>query len=76
MCTSAPDADAHASVRRYFADYEVYEGGQCVAWGQVAAHVDDRAASADTIVATLRDDAARQHGAAPGAIRLRCVCRL
>ncbi|CAN4279959.1 hypothetical protein LJR125_002856 [Pseudoxanthomonas sp. LjRoot125] len=76
MCTSAPDADACLSVRHYFADYEVYDGGQRVAWGQVATHVDDKATPADTIVAGLRDDAARQHGVARGAIRLRCVCRL
>lgn len=76
MYTSAPDADTRASVRRYFADYEVYESGHCIAWGQVAAQVDGGVASADAIVATLREDAARQHDATPGAIRLRCVCRL
>jgi hypothetical protein len=73
---SAPDTADAAPARHYFADYEVYDGGQRVAWGQVATHVDDKATSADAIVAGLRDDAARQHGVARGAIRLRCVCRL
>ncbi|KRA41860.1 hypothetical protein [Pseudoxanthomonas sp. Root630] len=74
---SAPDADGGACLGQYFADYEVYDGGHCIAWGQVAARLNDGAkASADAIVATLRDDAARQHGVARGAIRLRCVCRL
>ena len=33
MCTSAPDNPAPTA--HYFADYEVYDGGHCIAWGQV-----------------------------------------
>lgn len=72
MCTSAPDAIAVAQTRHYFADYEVYDAGQCIAWGQVmlACEAPDVAAHA------LRARAAAQQGVAAGAIRLRCISRL
>lgn len=72
MCTWAPDA---AMPRAYFADYEAYEDGHAVAWGQAVltcAAQDD----ADEVIARLRQQAADRQGVPRAAIRLRSVCRL
>lgn len=69
MCTSAPEADSAA--RQYFADYEVYDAGQRIAWGQVTL-----ACAADTAMQALRRRAAMQQGVEAGAIRLRNISRL
>ena len=66
MCTSAPERLA-----QYFADYEVYDGGHCTAWGQVTL-----ACTPDTAVHTLRMQAAAHQGVEVGAIRLRTISRL
>jgi hypothetical protein len=66
MCTSAPERLA-----QYFADYEVYDGGHCVAWGQVTL-----ACTPDTAVQALRTQAAAYQGVEVGAIRLRTISRL
>lgn len=66
MCTSAPEDLAH-----YFADYEVYDGGHCIAWGQVTL-----ACTPDTAVQALRTQAAAHQGVEVGAIRLRTISRL
>ncbi|MFT3667789.1 MAG: hypothetical protein QM795_04180 [Pseudoxanthomonas sp.] len=66
MCTSAPEDLAH-----YFADYEVYDGGHGVAWGQVTL-----ACTPDTAMQALRTQAAAHQGVDVGAIRLRTICRL
>lgn len=72
MCTSVPDGRRH-----YFADYEVYQDGRPVAWGQVTHSVrDNKDVTAATVVAALREQAARAHDVSAGAIRLRCVDRL
>jgi hypothetical protein len=72
MFTSAPDGRRH-----YFADYEVYQDGRPVAWGQVTHSVRDSADFAvATVVTALREQAARAHDVGAGAIRLRCVDRL
>jgi hypothetical protein len=72
MCTSVPEARRH-----YFADYEIYQDGHAIAWGQVthSARIDgdDDAAA---LVAALRAQAARAHDADAGAIRLRGIHRL
>lgn len=68
MCTSAPeDATAHP----YFADYEVYDGGQCIAWGQVTL-----SSTPDTAMQAARACAADQQDVDVGAIRLRALSRL
>lgn len=66
MCTSAPERLTH-----YFADYEVYDGGHCIAWGQVTL-----ACTPDTAVQALRTQAAAYQGVEVGAIRLRTISRL
>lgn len=66
MCTSAPENPAH-----YFADYEVYDGGHRIAWGQVTL-----ACTPDTAVQALRAQAAAHQGMEVGAIRLRTISRL
>ena len=66
MCTSAPERLA-----QYFADYEVYDGGHCVAWGQVTL-----ACTPDTALRALRTQAAADQGVEVGAIRLRTISRL
>ncbi|CAN7410747.1 hypothetical protein LJR143_002382 [Pseudoxanthomonas sp. LjRoot143] len=72
MCTSAPDAP-----REYFADYEVYQEGHAVAWGQVTYRARNAAdATAADVVASLRQQAAYMHEVDAGAIRLRCIARL
>ena len=63
---SAPENPAH-----YFADYEVYDGGHCIAWGQVTL-----ACTPDAAVHALRMQAATYQGADVGAIRLRTISRL
>lgn len=68
---SARDVDDRASFPHYFADYEVYEAGQCIAWGQSTL-----ASAPDHAVGALRSYAAEQQGVDAGAIRLRTVCRL
>ena len=72
MCTSAPEAARH-----YFADYEVYQDGIAIAWGQVT-HSTKRGVDRDpdALVAALRTQASRTHEVDAGAIRLRCVHRL
>ncbi|MBD9435554.1 hypothetical protein IB223_05550 [Pseudoxanthomonas sp. PXM03] len=72
MCTSAPEAIRAASHRHYFADYEVYDAGQRIAWGQVTIACE----APDLAVQALRARAAAQQGVAAGAIRLRCISRL
>jgi len=67
---SAPDAP-----RDYFADYEVYQDGQAIAWGQVTHRIHGDVAPA-SLVDTLRARAANAHGVDGGSIRLRCVNRL
>lgn len=76
MCTSAPDGD-DASPRHYFADYEVYQDGIAIAWGQVT-HSAARGVDGDpdALVAALRARASRTHDVDAGVIRLRCVHRL
>jgi hypothetical protein len=72
MCTSAPEASRH-----YFADYEVYQEGHAVAWGQVTHSARNAAdVTAADVVAALREQAARAHDVTAGAIRLRCIARL
>ncbi|HJS36290.1 MAG TPA: hypothetical protein VJ766_12440 [Pseudoxanthomonas sp.] len=72
MCTSAPDPVDATKTRHYFADYEVYDAGQCIAWGQVAL----ACATPGAVVQALRTLAAAQQGVAAAAIRLRSVSRL
>lgn len=72
MYTSAPEDAARGG--HYFADYEVYDAGQRIAWGQVTHR--SPTCRADDVIDALRDRAAHHHGVARGAIRLRCVCRL
>ena len=72
MCTSAPDPVDATKTRHYFADYEVYDAGQCIAWGQVAL----ACATPGAVVQALRTLAAAQQGVAAPAIRLRSVSRL
>lgn len=69
---SAPDRPRH-----YFADYEVYQDGHAIAWGQVthSARMDADAA-ADALVDILRAHAAKTHDVDTGAIRLRGIYRL
>lgn len=66
---SAPDRPRH-----YFADYEVYQDGHAIAWGQVthSARMDADAA-ADALVAILRAHAASAHDVDCGAVRLRGI---
>jgi hypothetical protein len=69
---SAPDGPRH-----YFADYEVYQDGHAVAWGQVTHSLSGETDVAPaSLVHTLRSCAAKDHGVEAGAIRLRCVERL
>ncbi|SFV28204.1 hypothetical protein SAMN05428990_0922 [Pseudoxanthomonas sp. YR558] len=63
--------DDRASPPRYFADYEVYDVGQCIAWGQATL-----ASTPDHAVDALRRCAAEQQAVDAGAIRLRTICRL
>jgi len=72
MCTSAPDTADAAPVRHYFADYEVYDGGQCIAWGQVTLACD----APGSAMQALRLRAAALQGVEAGAIRLRGINRL
>jgi hypothetical protein len=67
---SAPDAP-----RDYFADYEVYQDGEAIAWGQVTHRTPGDAVPA-SLVDMLRARAANAHGVDAGSIRLRCVNRL
>lgn len=71
---SAPDPR-----RGYFADYEIYAGGQAVAWGQIALACDAAAGDAlepAELLQRLRQAAAGQHGVEAGQVRLRHLCRL
>lgn len=68
---SAHDVDDRAALPHYFADYEVYEAGQCIAWGQATL-----ASTPDHAVGALRRCAAERQAVDAGAIRLRTVCRL
>lgn len=63
----------------YFADYEGYEGGRPILWGQVTHSID--AASEErldpaAVVAALRQRAAEAHGIEPRQVRLCHLARL
>ncbi|MDR7069126.1 hypothetical protein J2X02_001977 [Pseudoxanthomonas japonensis] len=76
MCTSAPDGD-DASPRHYFADYEVYQDGVAIAWGQVTHSTEAGVAcTPGALVAVLRAKASHAHEVDAGAIRPRGVHRL
>jgi len=68
------------SVRlHYFADYEGYEGGRPVLWGQVTHSVEadsEEALDPAAVIAALRERAAGVHGLHPRQIRLCQVARL
>lgn len=63
----------------YFADYEGYEGGRPILWGQVThsieAENEERLDPAE-IVSALRQRAAQAHGIEPRQVRLCQVARL
>lgn len=63
----------------YFADYEAYEGGRPILWGQVTHSIDaidqERLDPAE-IVAALRLRAAEAHGIEPRQVRLCHLARL
>lgn len=63
----------------YFADYEGYEGGRPILWGQVThsieAENEERLDPAE-IVWALRQRAAQAHGIEPRQVRLCQVARL
>ena len=69
MYTSAPDDPTPTA--HYFADYEVYDDGHCIAWGQATL-----ACTPDIAVRQLRTQAAAHQGVDTGAIRLRTISRL
>ena len=63
----------------YFADYEGYEGGQPILWGQVTHSVEadsEERLDPATVIAALRARAAEAHGLQPRQIRLCQVARL
>ena len=68
---------ARDETRHYFADYEVYQDGHAIAWGQVthSMRINDEMAAA-ALVAALRAHAANVHDVDTGAIRLRGIHRL
>jgi len=63
----------------YFADYEGYEGGRPILWGQITHSVDtEDEARLDPaeLIAALRRRAADVHGIEPRQVRLCQVARL
>lgn len=63
---------------RYFVDYEIWYGGQAIAWGQLvqlpsaAATVRDD----DTLIEAIRQRAGHRHGAEADQVRIRMLVRL
>jgi len=63
----------------YFADYEAYEGGRAILWGQVTHSVEaerEDALDPAEVVAALRRRAAEAHGVEPRQVRLCHLARL
>jgi len=63
----------------YFADYEAYEGGRPILWGQVTHSietVDQEHLDPAELIAALRRRAAAAHGLEPRQVRLCQVARL
>ena len=63
----------------YFADYEGYEGGRPILWGQVTHSVEtesEERLDPAAVVAALRRRAAEVHGIEPHQVRLCHLARL
>jgi hypothetical protein len=71
---SAPESTAPD---RYFIDYEIWSGGQAVAWGQlVQSSASATTPDDDTLVDAIRKRAGLRHGVGPGEVRIRMLARL
>lgn len=63
----------------YFADYEIYDGGSPVLWGQATLtwHVEASGQLQPAqVLDAIRRQAADRHGLEPGAVRLRALARM
>jgi hypothetical protein len=72
---SAPE---RSPPERYFVDYEIWSGGQAVAWGQLVQASTSLAHATDdnALVDAIRQRAGGRHGVTPGEVRIRMLARL
>jgi hypothetical protein len=72
---SAPE---RSTPDRYFVDYEIWSGGQAVAWGQLVQGWTGvgHGPNDDALIDAIRQRAGHRHGVGPGEVRIRMLARL